>query len=80
METFLFILLCIVGVVLIVVFLPYVIALLIGVVKALYFIVTGRDNDPEWVKAKDAKVRELAAKKEARKQRRKEFWLPSSLR
>jgi hypothetical protein len=62
-------------------FWPYIIAFPFAVVKALYYIVTGRDNDPEMVELKEAKKREIAAKKEARKERRRFFWrLPSSPR
>lgn len=78
METLLLILLCIVGIVLIAVFLPCVVALPIGIVKALWLIVTGCDNDPEWVEMKEDKMRELAAKKETCKERRKRFWAPPS--
>ena len=60
---------------------PYIIAFPFAVVKAVYYIVTGRDNDPEVVELKEAKKREMAAKKAARKERRKFFWrLPSSPR
>ena len=62
-------------------FWPYIIAFPFAVVKALYYIVTGHDNDPEIVELKEAKKREIAAKKEARKERRKFFWrIPSSPR
>ncbi len=60
---------------------PYIIAFPFAIVKAVYYIVTGRDNDPEVVELKEAKKREMAAKKEARKEKRKFFWrLPSSPR
>jgi hypothetical protein len=62
-------------------FWPYIIAFPFAIVKAVYYIVTGRDNDPEVVELKEAKKREIAAKKAARKERRKFFWrLPSSPR
>ncbi len=57
---------------------PYIIAFPFAVVKAVYYIVTGRDNDPEVVELKEAKKREIAAKKAARKERRKRFWGPPS--
>jgi len=66
--------------VLVVAFWPYVIAFPFAIVKALWLILTGRDNAPEVVEMKEAKMREFAAKKETRKERRKTFWLPSSLR
>ena len=78
METIIFILLAIACIVLLWVVVPYVIAIPLGIVKALYYIVTGRDNDPEVVELKEARKRELAAKKEARKERRKRFWGPPS--
>ena len=59
-------------------FWPYIIAFPFAIVKAVYYIVTGRDNDPEVVELKEAKKREMAAKKEARKERRKRFWGPPS--
>lgn len=80
METILFILFCIVGIVLIVVLVPYIIAIPLGIAKAVYLIVSGHEYDPEIVEMKEVKMRELAAKKEARKKKRREFWLPSSLR
>jgi len=52
-------------------FWPYIIAF-------PFAVVTGRDNDPEVVELKEAKKREMAAKKEARKERRKRFWGPPS--
>lgn len=62
-------------------FWPYIIAFPFAIVKVVYYIVTGRDNDPEVVELKEAKKREMAAKKAARKERRKFFWrLPSSPR
>ena len=71
-------LLIILCIVLVAKFWPYIIAFPFAVVKALYYIVTGRDNDPEVVELKEAKKREIAAKKEARKERRKFFWrIPS---
>ena len=61
-------------------FWPYIIAFPFAMVKALYYIVTGRDNDPEVVELKEARKCELAAKKEARKERRKYAWrIPTSL-
>lgn len=75
MKTLL-IILCIVFVVK---FWPYIIAFPFAIVKAVYYIVTGCDNDPEVVELKEAKKREIAAKKEARKERRKYAWrIPSS--
>ena len=50
---------------------PYIIAFPFAIVKAVYYIVIGRDNDPEIVELKEAKKREMAAKKEARKEKRK---------
>lgn len=73
----LIIILCIL---LVVAFWPYVFAFPFAIVKALWLVLTGRDSDPELVEMKKAKMCELAAKKEARKERRKAFWLPSSLR
>lgn len=73
-------LLIILCIVLVVAFWPYVIAFPFAIVKALWLVLTGRDNDPEVVEMKEAKMRELVAKKEARKERRKAFWLPSSFR
>ena len=80
METLLFILLSLVGIILIVVLLPYVIAIPLGIIKAVWLIVTGRDNDPEWVEERKSFEAERAAKKAARRERRRAFWLPSSLR
>lgn len=81
METLIFIILSIVCIVLIVVLLPYIVAIPLGIIKAIWLIVSGHENDPEWVEAKEAKMREMAAKKKARKERRKFFWrLPSSPR
>ena len=77
MKTLL-IILCIIFVVK---FWPYIIAFPFAIVKALYYIVTGRDNDPEVVELKEAKKREMAAKKKARKEKRKYAWrIPSSPR
>ena len=67
METLLFILLAIACIVLLWVLLPYVVAIPLGISKAIWLIVSGRDNDPEWVEAKEAKKRETAARKEARR-------------
>ena len=59
---------------------PYIIAFPFAIVKAVYYIVTGRDNDPEVVELKEAKKREIAAKKKARKEKRKYAWrIPTSL-
>ena len=80
METLLFILLCVVCVVLIAVLLPYIIAIPIGIAKAVFLIVSGRENDPEIVDLKEARLRERSAKAEVRRKRRREFWLPSSFR
>ena len=74
-------LLIILCIIIVVKYWPYIIAFPFAVVKAVYYIVTGRDNDPEVVELKEAKKREMAAKKEARKEKRKFFWrLPSSPR
>ena len=48
--------------------LPYVIAIPLGIVKAVWLIVSGHENDPEVVELKEAKKLEIAAKKEARRQ------------
>jgi hypothetical protein len=74
METFMFILFCIVGLVLIVVLVPYIIGILLGTGKAIWIIVTGRDKDPEFVEEQKAFEAKRAAKKDARKERRKNFW------
>ena len=71
METLIFIILSIVCIVLIVVFVPYIIAIPLGIIKAIWLIVSGHENDPEIVELKEAKMREMAAKKEARKEKRK---------
>ena len=68
MEILLFILLSIACIVLIVVMVPYIIAIPIGIIKAIWLIVSRHDNDPEIVELKEAKKREIAAKKEARRQ------------
>ena len=81
METLLFILFCIVGIVLIVVLVPYIIGVLLGIGKAIWLFVTGHDNDPELVDERKTFEAERAAKKKARKERRKAFWrIPSSPR
>ncbi len=80
MVKLLFILFCIAGLVLIVVLVPYIIGILLGIGKAIWIIVTGRDKDPEFVEEQKAFETKRAAKKEIRRQRRREFWLPSSLR
>ncbi|MCR5038050.1 MAG: hypothetical protein K6A94_01770 [Bacteroidales bacterium] len=76
MKTLLFIL-CIV---MVAAFWPYIFALPYAIVKVFYLIVSGRDKDPEWVERKEARRSELASKAEARRGRRKAFWLPSWLR
>lgn len=77
----LFILFCIVGIVLIVVLVPYIIGVLLGIGKTIWLFVTGHDNDPELVDERKAFESERAAKKKARKERRKAFWrIPSSPR
>lgn len=68
METLIFILLAIACIVLLWFLLPYVVAIPLGIAKAIWLIFTGHENDPEWVDAKEAKMRELAARKEARRQ------------
>ena len=78
METIVFILLAIACIVLLWVVLPYVIAIPLGIVKAVWLIVSGHENDPEVVELKEAKKLEIAAKKAARKERRKRFWGPLS--
>ena len=80
METLLFMLFCIVGIVLTVVLVPYIIGVLLGIGKATWLFVTGHDNDPELVDERKTFEAERAAKKEIRRKRRREFWLPSSLR
>ena len=74
MVTLLFILFCIAGLVLIVALVPYIIGILLGIGKAIWIIVTGRDKDPEFVEERKAFEAKRAAKKEARKKRRKNFW------
>ena len=59
-------------------FWPYIIALPFAVVKADRYIVTGRDNDPEVVEMKENRKREIADRKEARKDKRKRFYGPLS--
>ena len=78
METLIFIILSIICIVLIVVLVPYVVAIPLGIIKAIWLIVSGHENDPEIVELKEAKLREMAAKKEARKERRRRFWGPPS--
>lgn len=78
MDTLLFILFCIVGLVLVVVLVPYIIGILLGIGKAIWIIVTGRDKDPVFVEEHKAFEAERAAKKKARKERRKRFWQPPS--
>ena len=78
MKTLFSILLAIACIVLLWVVLPYVVAIPLGIIKAIGLIVSGRDSDPELVESKEAKKREIAAKKEARKERRKRFWRPPS--
>ena len=78
METLIFILLSIVCIVLIVVLVPYIVAIPLGIIKAIWLIVSGHENNPEIVELKEAKLREMAAKKEARKERRRRFWGPPS--
>ena len=68
METLIFILLAIACIVLLWVLLPYVVAIPLGIAKAIRLIVTGRDNDPEWIEDKKAFETKRAAKKEARRQ------------
>lgn len=68
MKTLIFILLAIACVVLLWVLLPYVVAIPLGIIKAVWLVFTGRDNDPEVVELKEARKREIAAKKEARRQ------------
>ncbi len=81
MVKLLFILFCIAGLVLIVFLVPYIIGILLGIGKAIWIIVTGRDKDPEFVEEQKAFEAKRAAKKEARKERRKAFWrIPSSPR
>lgn len=73
------VLLIIICVVLAVAFWPYLIALPFAIVKAVYLMVSGRDNSPYWIERKEAKKHELSAKAEARRQKRRAFWrLPSS--
>jgi len=80
MEILLFILLSIACIVLMVVLVPYIIAIPVGIIKAVWLIVSGHDNDPEIVELKEAKKNELAAKKEARKEKLKYVWrIPTSL-
>ena len=80
METLIFIILSIVCIFLIVVLVPYIIAIPLGIIKAIWLIVSGHENDPEIVELKEAKKREMAAKKEARKEKRKYVWrIPTSL-
>ena len=78
METLIFIILSIVSIVLIVVLVPYIVAIPLGIIKAIWLIVSGHENNPEIVELKEAKLREMAAKKEARKERRRRFWGPPS--
>jgi hypothetical protein len=80
METLIFILLAIACIVLLWFLLPYVIALPLGIIKAIYLIVSGHENDPEIVEMKEAKKREIAANKKARKESRKRFFGPLSFR
>ncbi len=74
MVKLLFILFCIAGLVLIVFLVPYIIGIFLGIGKAIWIIVTGRDKDPEFVEEQKAFETKRAAKKEARKKRRKNFW------
>ena len=55
MKTLL-IILCIIFVVK---FWPYIIAFPFAIVRAVFYIVTGRDNDPEVVELKEAKKRQV---------------------
>lgn len=68
METLIFILLAIACIVLLWCLLPYVVAIPLGIIKAVWLIVTGRDNDPEWVEERKSFEIRRAAKKEARRQ------------
>ena len=52
METLIFILLSIVCIVLIVVLVPYIVAIPLGIIKAIWHIVSGHENDPEIVELK----------------------------
>lgn len=80
MEILLIILLSIACIVLMVVLVPYIIAIPVGIIKAIWLIVSGHDNDPEIVELKEAKKNELAAKKKARKEKLKYVWrIPTSL-
>lgn len=48
-------LLIILCIIIVVKYWPYIIAFPFAIVKAVYYIVTGRDNDPEIVELKEAK-------------------------
>ncbi len=74
METLIFILLAVACIILLWVLLPYLVAIPMGIARAVRLIVSGCDNNPEWVELKEARKRERAAKKEARRQRFRDWF------
>ena len=69
MKTLLFILICVVAVCIMVWILPYAIAIPVGLAKALWLILTGRENDPEWKERLQSKKEAGMRRKTLRKTR-----------